>query len=164
MAEVAADVESVVSLVLVDEVVDEAQERGVADVVGEHGLEGRAVDRRVVFADVEFDEASAVAFPCPSFDGASGVDGAAAGDAGGLPSADLGVEEGLESPDGDVVVDLVSYGLASDDPVFPGDGFGAVEVSDGGVAEVAVADFIGDLSGEFVEVGVAFEELLDVAS
>lgn len=44
MAEVAADVESVVSLVLVDEVVDEAQERGVADVVGEHGLEGRAVD------------------------------------------------------------------------------------------------------------------------
>lgn len=109
LAEVAADVEAVVALVPVDEVEREAQQDRVADVAREHCLQCGAVDAGIVFAHVQFHEPFAGSFARPSFDRAAGVDGAAIGDAGSLPSADLRVEQWLERHDGHMVVDLVAY-------------------------------------------------------
>lgn len=97
LAQVAADVEPVAALVSVDEVEHEAQQDRVADVACEHRLQGGAVDAGIVFAHVELHEPFRAAFACPSFDRATGVDGAAIGDAGGLPSSHLRVEQRLEA-------------------------------------------------------------------
>ena len=98
------------------------------------------------------------------FERAAGVDGAAIGDAGGLPSAHLRVEQRLEGHDGHMVVDLVAYRFAADDAVFAADRFDAVEVRDPGVAVLAFAYLVGDPFGEPVEVGVGFEEAGHVAA
>ncbi|KOA42627.1 hypothetical protein BBM1128_02610 [Bifidobacterium breve MCC 1128] len=164
LAQVAADVEAVVALVPVDEVEHEAQQDRVADVAREHRLQCGAVDAGIVFAHVELHEPFAGSFACPSFDRAAGVDGAAIGDAGGLPSAHLRVEQRLEGHDGHMVVDLVAYRFAADDAVFAADRFDAVEVRDPGVAVSAFAYLVGDPFGEPVEVGVGFEEAGHVAA
>lgn len=157
LAGVAADVESLRSVVLVDEVVCEAQQRFIAYILGEQAFEDGAVDRRVAFADVEFHEPFAGALAGPSFDGLARVDGAASFDAGGLPSADLGVEHGSHRVDDDVVEDLVVDGFAADDAVLAADGLGPVEIPDGGVVEAAGADLRRDGLGDAIEVGMVVE-------
>ena len=155
LAQVAADVEPVAALVSVDEVEHEAQQDRVADVAREHRLQGGAVDAGIVFAHVELHEPFRAAFACPSFDRATGVDGAAIGDAGGLPSSHLRVEQRLEGHDGHMVVDLVAYRFAADDAVLAADRFDAVEVRDPGVAVSAFAYLVADSFGEPVEVCVS---------
>ena len=150
LAEVAADVEAVVALVLVDEVEHEAQQDWVADVACEHRLQGGAVDAGIVFAHVELREPFRAAFAGPSFDRAPGVDGAAIGDAGGLPSSHLRVEQRLEGHDGHMVVYLVPDRFAADDTVLAADRFDAVEVRDPGVSEAAFTYLVADLAGEAV--------------
>lgn len=164
LAEVAADVEPVVALVPVDEVEHETQQDRVADVALEHRLQGGAVDAGIVFAHVELHEPFRAAFACPSFDRAAGVDGAASGDAGGLPSADFRIEQWLERHDGHMVIDLVAHRFATDDAMLVADRFDAVEVDDPGVAVSALAYLVADLFGEPVEVGVGFEEARNVAA
>lgn len=78
-------------------------------------------------------------------------------DAGGLPSADLGVQHRPHRVDGDVVEDLVVDGFAADDAVLSTDRLGPVEISDGGVVEAAGADLRRDGGGDAVEVGMAVE-------
>lgn len=81
---------------------------------------------------------------------AAGVDGAAIGDAGGLPSSHLRVEQRLQGHDGHMVVDLVPDRFAADDAVFAADRFDAVEVCDPGVEVSAFAYLVGDPFGEAV--------------
>ena len=150
-------------MVSVDEVVHEAQQDRVADVSGEQPFEGRPVDARIVFAHVQLHEPFRTSFACPAFDCPARVDGAAIGDAGGLPSSHLRVEERLERHDGHMVVDLVSDRFAADDAVLVADRFDAVEVRDPRVSEAAFADFVGDPHGEPIEVWVGGEEAGDVA-
>lgn len=157
LAGIAADVEALRSGVLVDEVVCEAQQRFIAHVLGEEPFEDGSVDRRVAFTDVEFHEPSAGALAGPSFDGLARVDGAASLDAGGLPSADLGVQHWPHRVDSDVVEDLVVDRFTADDAVLAADRFDSVEVSDGGVVEAPSADLRRDGIGDAVEVGMVVE-------
>lgn len=164
LAEVAADVQAVIAGVGVDEVEDEAQERHVADVVREHRLERRPINRWIAFAHIEFDEDFARWFADPFADGTSCVVGAAVRDARGLPSSYLRVEQGHEGDDRDVVDDLLFDGLTADDAMLAGNRFDTVEVSDTWMVESAGPDLAGESDGEVVEVRVVFQESRDVAS
>lgn len=164
LAEVASDVQAVGSGIGVDEMEDETQERRVPDVMGEHRLERRPVDRWIAFAHIEFDEDFARRFADPFADGTSCVVGAAVRDARGLPSSYLRVEQGHEGDDRDVVEDLLFDGLTADDAMLAGNRFDTVEVSDTWMVESAGPDLAGESDGEVVEVRVVFQESRDVAS
>lgn len=164
LREVRAYVQAAVSAVLVDECEDEPQKTPVADVMGEHRFEHGTVDRRIAFDDVEFDEDPAVALPHPFSDGLARVVDATARDAGGLPASYLRVEQRHERAGRDVVVDLMLDGLPADDPDLAADRLDVPVVCDRREVEFAGADVVGDLAGESVEVGMAFEESSGVPS
>ena len=158
LREVRAYVQSAVTTVPVDKREDESQQTPVADVMGEHPFEHGTVDRRIAFDDVEFDEDPAVAFLHPFSDGLACVVDAAAWDAGRLPPAYLRAEQRHERAGRDVVVDLMLDGLPADDPDLAADRLNVPVVCDRREVEFAGSDVVGNLAGESVEVGMAFEE------
>lgn len=154
LAQIRSDVQSVLALVRVDEREREPEQLGVSDVAGEHLLERRTVDARIVFADVHLDEVFEPAFERPSFDELADAACSPAFDAGALVRADLGLEHGHEGRDRDPVEDLVAYRLPADDPSFPVRRLDAVEVSDFSESDVPAADLSSHVGGDRVEVAI----------
>uniref|UniRef100_UPI00359C57AB hypothetical protein n=1 Tax=Bifidobacterium adolescentis TaxID=1680 RepID=UPI00359C57AB len=74
------------------------------------------------------------------------------------------MEQRHERAGRDVVVDLMLDGLPADDSDLAADRLDVPVVCDRREVEFAGADVVGDLAGESVEVGMAFEESSGVPS
>lgn len=154
LAQERSDIQPVFALVRVDEREREAKQLGVSDIVGEHRLERRTVDARIVFADVHLDEVFEPSLERPSFDELADTSGSPALDAGALVRADLGLEHRHERRDRDPVEDLVTYRLPAYDPAFSVRRLDPVEVPDLAESDVPAADLAGHVGGDGVEIAV----------
>ncbi len=115
LAQIGADVQSVIARVLVDEMERQIQQPPVPHVTREQAFQHFTADAWIAFAHVQFHEDPAGWFAHPSFDRATRVGYAPAGNARRLPSADLRAEQWHQRRTADVIADLMADAFASDD-------------------------------------------------
>lgn len=130
LAQIRADIQSVIARVLVDEVERQVEQPLISHVAGQQAFQHFTAYRWIAFAHVQFHEHSAGRFAHPLFDRASSVGYAPAGDARGLPSADLRAEQRHQGGAADVIIDLMADALASDDAYLPAYRLHATKVAD----------------------------------